>query len=668
MLKLVSMRLGTVLGMFLSMQVLFAQTSSYQEPFRPQFHFTPPIHWMNDPNGMVYYEGEYHLFYQYNPLGNRWGHMSWGHAVSRDLVHWSHLPLALAEEGDIMIFSGSAVVDWQNTSGFGKDGKPPMVAIYTGHNEMGRNQSQHIAYSNDKGRTWTKYDKNPVLDLKNPDFRDPKVFWYAPESKWVMTVVLAVERKVQFYGSKNLKEWTFLSEFGPQGALGGVWECPDLFELPVDGNPSRTKWVLGVNLGGGSVAGGSGGQYFIGHFDGKNFKSDTKDIEPWRPRGDLIADFESGYGNWKVRGRAFGDGPLAGAHPGQQKVGGFRGKYLVNSYLGTEALTGTLTSPGFIIQRKYINFLIGGGSHWGTRMELWVEGKRVHTARGENSEWLDWQVWDVQAYQGQKAEIKIIDEVESGWGHLLVDHIIQSDEPSFSARHQALWWDYGKDFYAAVTWDGAPRSLEGRPWLAWMNNWQYAQDIPTTPWKSAQTIVRTLSLKTFPEGIRLVQTPISTLKTLRHTPKQIQNLALSNQTKSLKNRGIQGKILEIEVMFSLGTAQEVGVEVHKGGAETTKIGYEVGKGIFTDRTASGVSDFHIDFPKRQYAPYKPHDGKIKLHIFIDASSVEVFADEGRISMTHQIFSKPESTDVAVFAQGGKANVLRMKAWKLRSIW
>ena len=190
------------------------------EPFRPQFHFTPEKNWMNDPNGMVFYEGEWHLFYQYNPHGNKWGHMSWGHAVSRDLVRWEHLPLALAEENGVMIFSGSAVVDWKNTSGFGKDGKPPLVAIYTGHYTKKPLQNQHIAYSNDRGRTWTKFSGNPVLDVKMADFRDPKVFWHEATERWVMTVALAQEKKVHFYASPDLKEWKYVGEFGPAGRDG----------------------------------------------------------------------------------------------------------------------------------------------------------------------------------------------------------------------------------------------------------------------------------------------------------------------------------------------------------------------------------------------------------------------------------------------------------------
>ncbi|MCA9201285.1 MAG: glycoside hydrolase family 32 protein, partial [Planctomycetales bacterium] len=205
------------------------------------------MNWMNDPNGLVFFQGEYHLFYQHNPHGNTWGHMSWGHAVSRDLVHWEHLPIALHDEYGVMIFSGCCVVDHHNTSGFGKDGQAPLVAIYTGHG-YGK-QTQDLAYSTDEGRTWTKYAQNPVIDLNEADFRDPKVFWHEPTQKWIMVVSLAVQKKLQFYGSTNLKQWNLLSEFGPAGAQEKPnWECPDLFELPIEGQPGQSRWVLEVDM------------------------------------------------------------------------------------------------------------------------------------------------------------------------------------------------------------------------------------------------------------------------------------------------------------------------------------------------------------------------------------------------------------------------------------
>jgi len=248
----------------------------YNEKYRPQFHFSPEHGWMNDPNGMVYLDGEYHLFYQYNPYGAVWGNMHWGHAVSTDLVSWTYLPTALTPDSLGAIFSGSAVIDVNNTAGFGANA---MVAIYT---SAGKVQAQSIAYSIDKGRTFTKYDKNPVLP--NPgitDFRDPKVSWNEVSNQWVMA--LATRNTVTFYGSPNLKEWTKLSEFGEGiGSHAAVWECPDLFPLTYQG---RTKWVLIVSLNPGGPNGGSATQYFIGDFDGKTFKPDALPYPLWLDYG-----------------------------------------------------------------------------------------------------------------------------------------------------------------------------------------------------------------------------------------------------------------------------------------------------------------------------------------------------------------------------------------------
>jgi len=256
------------------------QTTDRREPYRPQFHFSPARNWTNDPNGLVYFDGEYHLFFQFNPFGDRWGHMSWGHAVSRDLVHWSELPVAIPEENGIMIFTGSTVVDAHNTSGFCTGGKPCLVAIYTGHTPetaaSPARQTQNLAYSNDRGRTWTKYARNPILDLHMSDFRDPKVVWFERDHRWVMAVSLPNDHKVRFFASTDLREWQALSDFGPAGATRGQWECPELFELPVEGprveaKARETRWVLKVGLNPGGLQGGSGEQYFIGNFDGTRF-------------------------------------------------------------------------------------------------------------------------------------------------------------------------------------------------------------------------------------------------------------------------------------------------------------------------------------------------------------------------------------------------------------
>ncbi|MBK8139210.1 MAG: glycoside hydrolase family 32 protein [Chloroflexi bacterium] len=231
---------------------------------RPTFHFTPPSQWMNDPNGLIYSQGEYHLFYQYHPHGMLWGPMHWGHAVSADLVEWTHLPIALYPDENGAIFSGSIVNDRDNTSGLVAGGG--LVAVFSFDT-----QAQGIAYSSDQGRTWTKYAGNPVIPSPKRDFRDPKVFWYAPDKVWVMLLVAGDHALI--YRSPNLIEWTQVSTFGaPYGSRAGVWECPDLFPLEIDG---ATKWVLIISVGDGAVAGGSGTQYFIGSFDGKTFMSEN---------------------------------------------------------------------------------------------------------------------------------------------------------------------------------------------------------------------------------------------------------------------------------------------------------------------------------------------------------------------------------------------------------
>ncbi len=280
----------------------------YDQPFRPQVHFSPRRHWTNDPNGLVYFEGEYHLFFQYNPFGDVWGHMSWGHAVSRDLLHWQELPVALPEENGIMIFTGSTVVDRNNSSGFCSGGAPCMVAVYTGYTPpiSGRPalQTQNIAYSNDRGRKWTKYAGNPVLDLHMSDFRDPHVFWSEAAKRWVMVVALPNDHKVLIYHSTDLKRWERVSDFGPAGATGGQWECPTLVEVPVEGVAGQ-RWVLKVGLNPGGLQGGSGEQYFVGQFDGTRFTNENS------PSTKLWTDFgKDCYCALPING-APGDRPVA---------------------------------------------------------------------------------------------------------------------------------------------------------------------------------------------------------------------------------------------------------------------------------------------------------------------------------------------------------------------
>jgi len=279
------------LGLFLTAALLLVANTFAQRPaaapaepgpnspWQPRIHFYSPPNWINDPNGPILLNGEYHLFYQLNPFGDQWGHMSWGHAVSPDLIHWKHLPVALPEEKGVAIFSGSTVEDRDNTSGLcGEPGRRTpgcLIAIYTGASED--RQNQNIAFSRDGGVTWAKYSSNPVIDLGLKDFRDPKVFWHASSQSWVMAVSLPDAHKIRIYRSKNLLQWELASEFGPAGAISGVWECPDLFELPVrdaSGKRVSSRWLLNVNLNPGGPAGGSADQYFVGQFDGFRFIED----------------------------------------------------------------------------------------------------------------------------------------------------------------------------------------------------------------------------------------------------------------------------------------------------------------------------------------------------------------------------------------------------------
>jgi fructan beta-fructosidase len=477
---------------------------------RPLYHFTPPTNFINDPNGLVYLDGEYHLFYQHNPEGDRWGHMSWGHAVSRDLVRWEHLPIALREENGVMIFSGSAVLDPKNTSGLGREGAPPMVAVYTGAGP--KKQTQNLASSLDRGRTWAKFAGNPVLDLNSNSFRDPKVFWHEPTGRWVMATVLADERKVRLWASTDLKTWERSSDFGPAGSVEGVWECPELFEAPVEGPDGGTRWVLKVDVNAGAPSGGSGGQYFVGRFDGKEFRAE-------------------------------------GLRPG---------------------------SP-------------------------------------------------------------------------------------------AVWVDHGKDFYAAQAWNDAP--AEVRPvWIAWMNNWQYANEIPTSPWRGAMTVPRRVALRDTPEGLRLVQAPVEGVKGLRGPARRVGPRAIGPGDARLSEAGVQGAALEIVAEFEPGEAEVFGLKVRQGPGEETVLGFDRRAGeVFVDRTRSGEARFSPHFAGRHAAKLTIGGGDrpVRLHVLVDATSVEVFADGGRSVVTDQIFPKPGSRGVSLFATGGTSRLRSLEAWELR---
>lgn len=643
----------------------------YTEQYRPQFHFSPERNWMNDPNGMVFHDGEYHLFYQYNPFGDTWGHMSWGHAVSPDMVHWEHLPVALLEEDGVMIFSGSAVVDRDNTSGFGTTDNPPLVAIYTGHYTEQPLQNQHIAYSTDRGRTWTKYEGNPVLDIGLRDFRDPKVMWHEATGRWVMTVTLPTDRKVRFYGSPNLKDWTLLSEFGPAGAVRGIWECPDLFPLPVEGGGE--KWVLIVNIGGDAVAGGSGCQYFVGTFDGETFIEDAPAQSTSTPptAEQVFMNFEGDdYGDWTASGEAVGAAPANGTLEGQQTVSGFQGGGLVNTYLRGDATTGTLTSPGFTVEAPYVNFLIGGGRHPGrTGIELIVDGEVVRTATGRDDERLDWHSWDVGELRGRTARLRIIDQHTGGWGHINVDQILFAEQPREPAGESAKWVDFGKDFYAAVSWSDVPPDDGRRLWLGWMSNWQYANQAPTTPWRSAMSVPRSLSLRPVDSEMRLVQTPVRELRQLRRDHERLRVRNATGEIELSDFAALTSGPFELELDLIPERDAVIELELRTGPDEAVTISANLSANVLSlDRRRSGRVDFSDQFPAVFDVPIRLIDGRLRLRLFVDTSSIEVFVNDGETVISSLVFPTGASRTMELNIREGALVRGDFQLWELATTW
>lgn len=324
--------------------------TDYTESHRPQFHFSPQEKWMNDPNGMLFYKGEYHLFYQYYPDSTVWGPMHWGHAVSPDMVHWEHLPIALYPDSLGYIFSGSAVVDHNNTTGFKKGEEAPLVAIFTYHDpiaekaETHTHQTQGIAFSNDRGRTWIKYEGNPVIP--NPgihDFRDPKVIWDDDSQQWIMA--LAAYDQTQFWGSPDLKNWKHLSDFGLEwGAHGGVWECPDFFPM-VTSETGEKKWVLIQSLNPGGANGGSGTQYFVGDFDGKVFTLEESFAKDVANQQALWID----YGRDNYAGVTWSDIPKS---DGRRLFLGWMSNWNYATVVPTEKWRSATTIPRELVLRK----------------------------------------------------------------------------------------------------------------------------------------------------------------------------------------------------------------------------------------------------------------------------------------------------------------------------
>lgn len=825
---------------------------------RPLVHFTPEQNWMNDPNGMVYVDGTYHLFFQHNPYGTTWGNMSWGHATSEDLLTWTEQPIAIEQTRDETgaaiedIFSGSVVVDEGNTSGFAAPGDPdPLVAVYTSaytpaHPELAGIQAQSLAYSLDRGQTWTKHDGNPVLDRGSANFRDPKVFRYdGPAGQyWVMVAVEATDHEVVLYRSDDLREWDLLSTFGPANSVAGVWECPDLFPLAVDGDPENVKWVMVVNLNPGAVAGGSGGQYFVGDFDGVTFTSESTVTADPRPTGEVFASFEDSLEGWQAAnepGNAangpFGTAPATGPVDGQQAVSGFAGTGFVNSFHGGDWPVGTLTSPEFTVESDYLTFLIGGGRHprveggqlsndppagrtlfdfelpdgqtlvdagwsatgdlatepernpatsggdyylgakrintweggphgddnvgtltspefeidgsalsfligggaradgslavelvvdgevvrsqtgpeagalnwrswdvadlagrtgqlrvvdeatggWGhltldhvvigdeparvrsdeTTVNLVVDGEVVRTATGNDSEVLDRAGWDVSEFAGRTAQLRVVDNNRFGWGHVLVDDVVFSDEAPQSRLEGYDWLDWGRDYYAAVSYSGAP--AEGRIMQGWMSNWDYANQTPTSAWRSAMSLPREVTLVTTAEGPRLSQRVVEQVAGIQQDAEahSVTDVAVNDEVTDL---GLHGDVARLDLVLDPGSADRAGVTVLGDGTTGTRIGYDARtERVFVDRRESGDVGFHPLFASIEDAPVaREADGTVRLEVYLDRASVEVFAAGGLTTITDLVFPADGADAISAWAEGGEATLRSVTVTPLRA--
>lgn len=472
------------------------------EKYRPSYHHTPAYGWMNDPNGMFYKDGVYHLYFQYNPYGSMWGNMHWGHSTSTDLVNWKNEGVAIAPDAIGTIFSGSCVVDHNNTSGFGEGA---VVAFYTSAKQTpwGDCQTQSMAYSLDNGKTFIKYENNPILTSSEKDFRDPKVFWYAPKEHWVM--MLAVGQHMEIYSSKNLKDWTKESEFGEgHGCHGGVWECPDLVELPVEGTKEK-KWVLICNINPGGPFGGSATQYFVGDFDGGTF---------------------------------------------------------TNNY-----------------------------------------------------------------------------------------------------PEETKWMDYGKDHYATVTWNNAP---DGRCIaIGWMSNWQYANNVPTLQYRSANTIARDLSLFKQDGSIFLKSEPCKEMLEARKDGRQIKTVNVAKaETISLSPQSDNGAY-EVELSINPGKSKEVSFVLSNGKGEKVLMTYDVVKKTFAiDRTKSGEVSFSNDFPAVTEITLSKSK-ELKLRLFVDKSSIEAFVDNGKFVMTNCVFPSAPYDMITFESDGNRYKVKNINIYQIK---
>ncbi len=635
-----------------------AQTD-YTEPYRPQYHFSASVGWLGDPNGMIRYNNLYHVFW-------------WGHAVSPDLVHWEEQPRPMVGgDGSFDYFSGSVVVDEQNTAGFAQGDDVPLIAIYTMHDRATEEEAQGLSISHD-ATIFEYFDGNPVLDTGEQFFRDPQVWWDEENQRWLMVIALPARHKVSFYASPDLQHWEHLSDFGPVGARSEWWEVPDLFQLPVDGDPNNTRWVLLCGRGPNTV------QYFIGDWDGTQFTLDPE-ANGYLLRGDglpgtIFADFEAGLPDgWTVNGDAINVGDTLNL--GLYRVTGLLGTRFLSTFIPAAPLgfTGqsTITSTMFTIEHSAINFLLAGGDYDEQAVvNLLVNGEVVRSATGAGDYLMRWVGWDVAEFNGQTAQIQIVDAVTAAdAGFLNVDHILFSDVLMETGREHANWLDYGPDYYAVRAYRDYDGIEDRTVLMGWLGNWEYARWVPTTWGKGVLALPREIELRSTAGGLRIFQRPIPAFAALRGDPVEVATVALDG-ARPLTEFTPTRNTYEIDAEFAVTDPQaRFGLRLAVAGRQSLTVGYDARTGnLFLDRTRPENGSVIPDFAKYVIAPLLPQAGVIRLHIYVDQSSVEVFANDGEVSLSAVMFPTATSTGIELFAEGGQAQLTRLQAWELASIW
>lgn len=464
-----------------------APDTLYHELYRSQYHFSPRQGWIGDPCGFIYYQGKYQMYW-------------WGKVESEDLVHYQEVtPFAMkGAPENISYFTGSVVIDKGNTAGFGKDA---YVAVYTAFEKNSKKQAQGISFSHD-GDTFQYYDGNPVLDIWSTEFRDPTVFYYEPTRKWIMVVAKALQKKVGIYASSDLKHWEWMSDFGPYGDQEKSWECPDLFQLPVDGDPYNKKWVMVVSVNWAQV------QYFVGDFDGKEFKPE-----------------EHGY---------------------------------------------------------------------------------------------------------------------------------------------PLYVDKGLDYYATRSFRDYDGTLEHTTAMGWVATWDYAPHVPTTYGKGFWSVPRNLALKTYPEGIRLVQTPVTGLETLRYG-EVAYTRTLPVGAKRLPRFTPEENVYELDVTFDATKPNVFGFNLCVGNGRKVVISYDTeSHNLVIDRTDCAKEQMP-KFRRMAHAKVEPVNGKLRMHIYVDKSSIELFTNDGKDVFTLLTYPSETQTGIETFALRPGTS-MDFKGWMLESVW